>query len=81
MKRYFAGERLRNFQIRSGFSLDLTQNPLCGEQGDEAFAAEKEFVCRGGPKVGRYLTLHRNDSAVNRELVLFEVVAMGGMLL
>ena len=38
----------------------------------------KEFPCIGGALAGRYLTVHRNDSAKDRELVLFEVVAIGG---
>ena len=38
----------------------------------------KEFPCIGGAMTGRYLTVHRNDSAKDRELVLFEVVAIGG---
>ena len=74
-----SGDRLKNFHIHVGKSLDLTQNRKCGDQGDAAMGDRKEFPCIGGAVTGRYLTVHRNDSvAENTELVLFEVVAIGG---
>ena len=72
------GDRLRNFQIRIGYSRDLTQNELCAEQKNVLMGADKQFHCQGGPKLGSYVTVHRNDSGLNRELVLFEVAVVGG---
>ena len=75
-------DRLQKFEIRLGSSDQAQTNPLCWKQDSAVLAGSKTFKCQSGPAVGRYLSVEKDGTGLDKSryiLTLCEVVVIGGI--